>query len=63
MPIEEGRPDDAITGAAYLTLAIDEDPAKADARLNAYLESYYNQSAEKLRRYQGCFTGTKAGCD
>ena len=57
---EAGRPDDAITGAAYLTLAIDDDAMKADARLNAYLESYYNQPAEKLRRYQGCFTGTKA---
>ena len=58
---QAGRPDDAITGAAYLTLAIDDDAMKADARLNAYLESYYNQPAEKLRRYQGCFTGTKAG--
>ena len=58
---QEGRPDGAITGAAYLTLAIDDDPAKADAALNAYLEAYYNQPAEKLRRYQGCYTGTKAG--
>lgn len=57
----EGRPADSITGAAYLTLAIDDDSAKADARLNGYLESYYNQPAEKLRRYQGCFTGTKTG--
>jgi len=57
----EGRPDQAITGAVYLTLAIDDNPAKADAALNAYLESYYNQPAEKLRRYQGCFTGTKDG--
>lgn len=57
---EDGRPAGAITGAAYLTLAIDDDAAKADAVLNTYLESYYNQPAEKLRRYQGCFTGSKA---
>ena len=57
----EGRSGDAITGAAYLTMAIDDDAAAADARLNAYLESYYSQPAEKLRRYQGCFTGSQAG--
>lgn len=57
---DEGRPDDAITGAAYLTLAINNDASKADIQLNQYLETYYNQPAEKLRRYQGCFTGSKS---
>jgi alkanesulfonate monooxygenase SsuD/methylene tetrahydromethanopterin reductase-like flavin-dependent oxidoreductase (luciferase family) len=57
----EGRPKDAVTGAVYLTLSIDDDAAKADAALNRYLESYYQQPAEKLRRYQGCFTGSKDG--
>lgn len=57
---EEGRPDDAITGAAYLTLAIDEQQAAADTAMNTYLETYYNQPAEKIRRYQGCYTGSKA---
>jgi alkanesulfonate monooxygenase SsuD/methylene tetrahydromethanopterin reductase-like flavin-dependent oxidoreductase (luciferase family) len=58
---EEGRPDGAITGAAYLTLAIDEEQAAADTAMNTYLETYYNQPAEKIRRYQGCYTGSKAG--
>ena len=57
----EGRADNAITGAAYLTLAIDDVEAKADAALNTYLEAYYNQPADKIRRYQGTFTGSKAG--
>jgi len=57
---EEGRPSDAMTGAAYLTLAIDDDQTKADATLNGYLENYYKQPAANLRRYQGCFTGPKA---
>ena len=57
----EGRPADAITGAAYLTMALDDDAAAAEARLHAYLETYYNQPAELLRRYQGCFTGSPAG--
>lgn len=56
---EEGRDVGAITGAAYLTLAIDDDAAKAETALNQYLETYYNQPAEKLRRVQGCFTGSK----
>lgn len=58
---EEGRPNDAITGAVYLTLAIDNVQTNADARLNTYLESYYNQPAENIRKYQGCFAGTKEG--
>ena len=36
-----GRDPAALTGAMYLTLAIDDDAARADARLNAYLEQYY----------------------
>jgi len=59
--LQEGRPGDAITGAAYLTLAIDENQKDADAAMNRYLETYYNQPAEKIRRYQGCYTGTQAG--
>lgn len=58
---DEGRPEGAITGAAYLTLALDDDQSKADGVMNGYLEAYYNVPAEKIRRYQGCFTGSKAG--
>src|SRR3954469_24682028 len=36
-----GRDPDALTGAMYLTLAIDDDAARADTTLNAYLENYY----------------------
>lgn len=56
----DGRDENGITGAAYLTLAIDDDQAVTDATLNAYLEEYYSQPAEKLRQYQGCYTGSKA---
>lgn len=56
-----GREPGAITGAAYLTLSVDNDLAKADARLNTYLSGYYNQPAEVIRRRQGCYAGTLAG--
>ena len=58
---DEGRPDGAITGAAYLTVSIDEDAAQADAALNKYLEAYYYQPADRIRKWQGCYTGPKAG--
>lgn len=55
-----GRDAAAITGAAYLTLAIDEDAARADARLDAFLEHYYGQRPDALRKRQVCFAGPAA---
>ncbi len=57
---EAGRDPGAITGAAYLTLSIDDDAARANTRLDAFLEQYYGQSATVLRGYQGCFAGSRA---
>ena len=56
-----GRDPGAMTGAAYLTLSVDDDVAKADDRLNRYLSDYYNQPAEAIRRRQGCYAGALAG--
>src|SRR6056297_3178855 len=56
---ERGRDAPEITGAAYLTLAIDDNQAAADSRMNAYLEGYYNRPADQIRAYQGCYTGNK----
>lgn len=55
-----GRDSAAITGAAYLTLAIDEDAARADARMDAFLESYYGQRPDVMRKRQVCFAGPAA---
>ncbi len=54
---EAGRDADAITPAMYLTIAIDENAAKADAAINGYLESYYKRPAEVLRKQQAGFGG------
>ncbi|HEY1935829.1 MAG TPA: LLM class flavin-dependent oxidoreductase [Acetobacteraceae bacterium] len=56
-----GRDPDKLTGAAYLTLALDEDAARADARLNAFLEHYYGQPAAVLRARQVCYGGPAEG--
>jgi probable F420-dependent oxidoreductase len=55
-----GRDPAAITGAAYLTLAIDEDAARADQRMNAFLEHYYGQRPDVMRKRQACFAGSAA---
>lgn len=58
-----GRPNDAVTAAAYLTLSIDEDQDAADAALDGYLESYYKVPAKAIRKYQGCFAGNMADAE
>ena len=54
---EAGREPDAVTGAVYLTLAIDADEVAANARIDEYLEQYYGAPAPALRRRQACFGG------
>jgi alkanesulfonate monooxygenase SsuD/methylene tetrahydromethanopterin reductase-like flavin-dependent oxidoreductase (luciferase family) len=56
-----GRDPAAVSGAMYLTLSIDEDAAAANARLDAFLESYYGQPAAVLRRRQAHYAGAPAG--
>ncbi len=56
-----GRDANALTGAMYLTVALDDDAAKADERLNGFLERYYSQPAAILRRRQACYAGPAAG--
>ncbi len=52
-----GRPAGAVTGAVYLTLALDEDADAGNARIDAYLESYYGAPAAVIRRRQTAFAG------
>jgi len=57
-----GRAPDAVLGAAYVTLALDADPAAAERRLDEYLESYYNTAARVIRARQACYAGPIDGC-
>ena len=55
-----GRKPTDIEGAIYLTLAVDEDAAKAEKRINDFLLAYYGQRPDLLRQRQACFAGSTA---
>ena len=55
-----GRDPAAIVGAAYVTVSVEDDPAKAEASLARYLESYYLLPAATIRGQQYCFAGARA---
>jgi alkanesulfonate monooxygenase SsuD/methylene tetrahydromethanopterin reductase-like flavin-dependent oxidoreductase (luciferase family) len=55
-----GRDPAAITAAIYLILSIDDDTARAEARMNDYLAQYYGMPAATTRARERCFAGTEA---
>jgi alkanesulfonate monooxygenase SsuD/methylene tetrahydromethanopterin reductase-like flavin-dependent oxidoreductase (luciferase family) len=60
MARDAGRDPASVTGAIYLTLAIDDDGARAEARIDAFLKAYYGQRPDLLRQRQACFGGPPA---
>lgn len=50
-----------MTGAIYLTVSLDEDAARAEIRLNRFLEGYYGQPAAVTRQRQVCYCGSGGG--
>lgn len=56
-----GRDANALTPAMYLTLAIDEDASRADAKINAYLQQYYGMRPDETRKRQMSYAGPAAG--
>jgi probable F420-dependent oxidoreductase len=54
---DAGRPQGAVTAAAYVTLALDPDPAAAERRLHAFLETYYAMPPRALLARQACYAG------
>jgi len=56
-----GRDPNAITGAMYLTLAIDDDTKRADAKIDSYLAHYYGVPAAQMRARQRSFAGPVSG--
>ena len=45
----------------YLTLTVDDDAARAAARMDAFLEGYYGAPAAALRRRQAVYSGPAEG--
>jgi probable F420-dependent oxidoreductase len=56
-----GRDPAQISAAMYLTLSIDDDAARASARMDAFLQGYYGAPAEVLRRRQAVYSGPVQG--
>ena len=56
-----GRDPQAITGAMYLTLAIDDDVKRADDKINDYLANYYGVPAAGMRARQRSYAGPAEG--
>jgi probable F420-dependent oxidoreductase len=57
-----GRPANAVTGAAYVTLALDGHRAAAEARLHQFLETYYAAPARVILARQAAYAGPIEGC-
>jgi alkanesulfonate monooxygenase SsuD/methylene tetrahydromethanopterin reductase-like flavin-dependent oxidoreductase (luciferase family) len=58
---ENGRDPVSVSGAMYLTVSLDGDAARAEERLNGFLERYYSQPAPVLRQRQACYAGPVGG--
>jgi len=51
-----------VTAAMYLTIALDDDAARAEATLNDYLGTYYAPApVAMMRRVQACYAGPASG--
>ncbi len=58
---DAGRDPAAMTGAMYLTVALDDQADRAEQRLNHFLESYYDQPSRVLRARQAHYAGPSGG--
>jgi alkanesulfonate monooxygenase SsuD/methylene tetrahydromethanopterin reductase-like flavin-dependent oxidoreductase (luciferase family) len=58
---DAGRDASKLTGAMYLTASVDDDAARANARLEAYLQNYYGQPPAVIRARQMCYAGPRDG--
>ena len=54
---EAGRGQSAFDGAMYMTMVIDDDVARAEARLTGFLESYYPGRGEMMKKNQAWCAG------
>lgn len=55
-----GRPADACQAAVYLTVAVDDNAARAQQRIDEFLAAYYGQRPDILKKRQACFSGSSS---
>ena len=58
---DAGRDASKLSAAMYLTLTVDDDAARAAARMDAFLEGYYGAPAAVLRQRQAVYSGPASG--
>src|SRR5947209_10049934 len=58
---EAGRDPSQLTAAVYLTLTIDDDKARGEERMNAFMENYYGRPAAEMRARQATYAGPADG--
>jgi alkanesulfonate monooxygenase SsuD/methylene tetrahydromethanopterin reductase-like flavin-dependent oxidoreductase (luciferase family) len=56
------RREDEVTPGVYVTVALDDDKSRAQARLDHYCRSYYGLPLEAMRQVQGFYAGDAGGC-
>jgi alkanesulfonate monooxygenase SsuD/methylene tetrahydromethanopterin reductase-like flavin-dependent oxidoreductase (luciferase family) len=56
-----GRDAARLSAAMYLTLTVDDDSARAAARMDGVLEGYYGAPASVLRQRQAVYSGPASG--
>ena len=61
-PPARRAPPGAVTGAAYVTLALDASPGAAEKRLHGFLENYYGAPASVIMTRQATYAGPLEGC-
>ena len=54
---EAGRAPASVTPATYLTLAVDDDTAKADRRMDEFMLAYYGRRPDVGKKREVCFAG------
>ncbi len=60
MARQAGRDPDALDGAMYMTVCVNDDRARAEARIGEFLEAYYPGRGEMMKRNQAWFAGPAA---
>jgi probable F420-dependent oxidoreductase len=55
---DAGRDPSELEAAIYLTIAVDQNAAKAEERINGFLAAYYGQRPDVLKKRQACFAGS-----
>jgi alkanesulfonate monooxygenase SsuD/methylene tetrahydromethanopterin reductase-like flavin-dependent oxidoreductase (luciferase family) len=56
-----GRDPGQLTGAVYLTLTLDDNPARAEERLDAFMAGYYGRPSAEMRARQATYAGPAEG--